>query len=94
MKITQEEVAYVANLAHLDMTPDEVEQMTRQLDDILGYIDKLSELDTENVRPTTHAVSMRNAFREDEVKESLSRDEALANGPLQNGEAFVVSKVI
>ena len=94
MKITQEEVAHVANLAHLDMTPDEVERMTRQLDEILGYIDKLGELDTENVRPTTHAISMRNAFRDDAVKESLSREEALANGPLQNGEAFVVSKVI
>ena len=94
MKITQEEVAYVANLAHLEMTPDEVERMTRQLGDILGYIDKLGELDTENVRPTTHAISMRNAFREDEVKESLSREEALANGPLQNGEVFVVPKVI
>ena len=94
MKITQEEVAYVANLAHLDMTPDEVERMTRQLDEILGYIDKLGELDTENIQPTTHAISMRNAFREDEVKESLDREEALANGPLQNGEAFVVSKVI
>jgi aspartyl-tRNA(Asn)/glutamyl-tRNA(Gln) amidotransferase subunit C len=94
MKITQEEVAYVANLAPLDMTPDEVERMTRQLDEILGYIDKLGELDTENIQPTTHAISMRNAFREDEAKESLDREEALANGPLQNGEAFVVSKVI
>lgn len=94
MKITQEEVAYVANLAHLEMKPDEVERMTRQLDDILGYVDKLGELDTQNVPPTTHAISMQNAFREDAVKESLSREEALANGPLQNGEAFVVSKII
>ena len=94
MKITSEEVAYVANLAHLDMTQEEVESMTRQLDTILSYVDKLSELNTDGIKPTTHAVANQNAFRDDEVKQSLSREEALANGPLQNGEAFVVSKVI
>lgn len=94
MKITKEEVSYVANLAHLDMTPDEVELMTRQLDDILNYVDKLSELSTENILPTTHAISINNAFRRDEVKTSLKREEALANAPLENGETFVVSKVI
>jgi aspartyl-tRNA(Asn)/glutamyl-tRNA(Gln) amidotransferase subunit C len=94
MKITKEEVAYVANLAYLDLTSDEVESMTRQLDDILNYVDKLSELPTEDIQPTTHAISIHNAFRRDEVKPSLPREEALANAPLQNGEAFVVSKVI
>ena len=94
MKITPEEVAYVANLAHLDMTPEEVERMTRQLDTILSYVDKLNELRTEDIPPTTHAISIHNAFRVDEVKKSLSREEALANGPRQNGETFVVAKVI
>ena len=94
MKITPEEVIYVANLAHLDMKPDEVERMTRQLDTILSYVDKLNELETGDIPPTTHAISIHNAFRPDAVKESLSRDEALANGPRQNGEAFVVAKVI
>ena len=94
MKITPEEVVYVANLAHLDMRPDEVERMTRQLDTILSYVDKLNELETENILPTSHALSIHNAFRADEVKKSLSRNEALANGPVQNGEAFVVAKVI
>ena len=94
MKITPEEVIYVANLAHLDMRPDEVERMTRQLDTILSYVDKLNELETVNIVPTSHAISIHNAFRADEVKKSLSRNEALANGPVQNGEAFVVAKVI
>jgi aspartyl-tRNA(Asn)/glutamyl-tRNA(Gln) amidotransferase subunit C len=94
MKITPEEVVYVANLAHLDLKPDEVERMTRQLDTILSYVDKLNELETDNVVPTTHAISIHNAFRPDEAKKSLSREEALANGPVQNGEAFVVAKVI
>ena len=94
MKITSEEVAHVANLAHLDMTQEEVEGMTKQLDTILSYVDKLGELNTDGIKPTTHAVANQNAFREDEVKTSLSREEALANGPLQNGEAFVVSRII
>lgn len=94
MKITREEVVYIANLAHLNMTPDEVERMTRQLDTILSYVDKLNELRTENIPSTTHAISIHNAFRADEVKESLRREEALANGPRQNGETFVVAKVI
>jgi aspartyl-tRNA(Asn)/glutamyl-tRNA(Gln) amidotransferase subunit C len=94
MKITQKEVVYVANLAHLELTPDEVDHMTRQLDNILNYVDKLNELDTTGIQPTTHAIAIHNAFRQDEVKRSLSREEALANGPLHNGEAFVVAKVI
>jgi aspartyl-tRNA(Asn)/glutamyl-tRNA(Gln) amidotransferase subunit C len=55
---------------------------------------KLNELDTTGVEPTTHAISIVNAFREDEVKPSLERDESLANGPRQNGESFVVPRVI
>ena len=56
--------------------------------------EKLDELDTTSVLPTTHALAVSNAFREDELGRSLTQQEALANGPLQNGEAFVVPKVI
>lgn len=94
MKITLEEVQYVARLARLQLNATEAEAMTGQLDRILSYIDKLNELDTSAVAPTTHAIAMVNAFREDELRESLARAEALANGPLQNGEAFVVPKII
>lgn len=94
MKITLEEVQYVARLARLQLGETEAEAMTGQLDRILSYIDKLNELDTSAVAPTTHAIAMVNAFREDELRESLPRAEALANGPLQNGEAFVVPKII
>jgi len=94
MKITPEELLYVADLANLDLAPEEVEPMARQLDDILSYVEKLNELNTTGVQPTTHAISIQNAFREDMVQESLDRKDALANGPLQNGEAFVVAKVI
>jgi len=94
MKITAEQVQYVANLARLDLTPEELGAMTGQLDRILSYVETLSELDTDGVTPTTHALSVTNAFRADEVRESLSREAALANGPAQNGEAFVVPRVI
>ena len=61
---------------------------------ILNYFDKLNELDTEGIAPTTHAISINNAFREDEIQASLSQEDALKNGPQQNGQAFVVPKVI
>ena len=94
MKITPEEVRYVAKLARLSLSEAEVEKTTQQLDSILSYVEKLGELDTTGVLPTTHALDVRNAFREDEVRQSLLQQEALANGPLQNGEAFVVPRVI
>jgi len=94
MKISPEEVKHVADLARLEMTPEEVESMTRQLDGILSYVAKLNELDTEGVQPTTHAISIVNVFREDQVKPSLDREDVLANAPQQDGASFVVPKVI
>ena len=94
MKITPQEVSHVADLARLHMSQEEIEAMTRQLDDILTYVAKLNELETEAIVPTTHAISIVNAFREDEVKPSLDREKSLANAPRQNGESFVVPRVI
>ena len=94
MKISLEEVQYVARLARLELADDEAQEMAGQLDRILTYVDKLNELDTAAVAPTTHAIAIVNAFREDEPAASLPREEALANGPAQNGVAFVVPKVI
>ena len=94
MKITQEEVQRVASLARLDLAATEVERMTGQLNAILTYAAKLDELDTTGVAVTTHTQQVVNAFRDDEVHASLPRDRALANAPEQNGEAFVVPRVI
>jgi len=94
MKITPQEVSHVADLARLHMSQEEIEALARQLDDILTYVAKLNELDTEAIVPTTHAISIVNAFREDEMKPSLVREKALANAPQQNGESFVVPRVI
>ena len=94
MKITLDEVKYVSNLARLELQDAEAEAMTGQLDQILSYVDKLNELDTSQVEPTTQVISTTNAFREDELRTSLSQEKAIANGPRQNGESFVVPKVI
>ena len=94
MKITPQEISHVANLARLHLSDDEIEAMAVQLDDILSYVAKLNELETGATIPTTHAISIVNAFREDEVQPSLPREKALANAPKQNGEAFVVPRVI
>ncbi len=94
MKITLDEVKYVSNLARLELQDAEAEAMASQLDQILSYVDKLNELDTSQVEPTTQVISTTNAFREDELRDSLSQEKALANGPRQNGESFVVPKVI
>lgn len=94
MKITREEVEHVAVLARLDLNAEEAERITAQLDNILTYVAKLDELDTEGVPLTTHSQNVANAFREDEVHESLDRNQALANGPLENGESFIVPRVL
>ncbi len=94
MKITKDEVKKTARLARLALSDDEVERMTGQLDQILCYVDKLGEIDTKDVEPTTHTQQVVNCFRDDEVKPSLDRDRALANGPRTNDEAFVVPRVI
>lgn len=93
-KITREEVRHVADLARLDLNPDEEVQMTQQLNAILDYMEKLNEVDTSQVEPTTHAVERANVFREDVVGPSLQRDSALANAPQTDGVHFVVPKVI
>ena len=94
MNITVEEVKHVANLAKLNLSEEELSRFPGQLDTILSYVAKLDSLDTTDVVPTTHAFSINNAFREDKVQESLTRNEALANGPHVNDEAFVVPKII
>ncbi len=94
MKLTTQDVEYVAKLARLEVTNQEKEKFTAQLNDILLYIDKLNELDTTGVAPMSHAIAVTNAFREDKVVESLGTQKALANAPDARGEFFRVPKVI
>lgn len=93
-KITIQEVEHVARLARLELTAEEKERMRAQLDSILSYIDKLNELDTSAVEPTSHVIPMVNVMREDEVRPSLPQEEALANAPDREGEFFKVPRII
>lgn len=92
--ITKKEVEYVARLARLKLTEEEKEKYTKQLGDILTYINKLSELNTEKVEPTSHVLHLSNVFREDEVKPSLKQEEILANAPEVEYDHFKVKKII
>jgi aspartyl-tRNA(Asn)/glutamyl-tRNA(Gln) amidotransferase subunit C len=94
LKISSKEVEYVAHLARLEITDSEKEKFTVQLNDILLYIDKLNELNTDGVEPTSHAISVTNAFREDQVRESIGTPASLANAPDARGDFFRVPKVI
>lgn len=94
MKLSAQDVEYVAKLARLEVAETEKEKLTAQLNDILLYIDKLNELDTTGVQPMTHAIAVTNAFRDDTVSESLGSERALANAPDARGEFFRVPKVI
>ncbi|NPU85371.1 MAG: Asp-tRNA(Asn)/Glu-tRNA(Gln) amidotransferase subunit GatC [Syntrophaceae bacterium] len=94
MKITKDEVAYVAHLARLEFGGEEMEKFTSQLNDILLYMEKLNEADTTGVEPMTHAIAQKNAFREDMIRSSLPIGEALSNAPDPKGEFFRVPKVI
>ena len=94
MKITKEEVVHVAKLARLNLDEEAIEVYTKQLGDILTYMDTLNSVDTKDVPPTSHAIFINNAFREDEVKASVSVERALANAPQSDDGSFVVPKVI
>jgi aspartyl-tRNA(Asn)/glutamyl-tRNA(Gln) amidotransferase subunit C len=94
MKLTCEQVQRVALLAQLSLMPEELEQLTDQLQHILQYMEKLSELDTSEIEPFTHAVSISNIFREDIVSNTPNTDAILANAPAKSKTFFRVPKII
>ena len=87
-------IQYVARLARLSLSPAEEEQLGAQLAGILGYIEKLKELDVSGIEPTAHAVPLVNVTRPDEVRPSLPHDEALRNAPAQANGLFIVPKIV
>jgi aspartyl-tRNA(Asn)/glutamyl-tRNA(Gln) amidotransferase subunit C len=105
--VTDKDVSYVADLAHLELTEDERARMLKDLNSILGYIDRLNELDTANVEPmaqvangsseadeTSGTQGFAHAMRADEPRPSLPHEEALRNAPASDGVFFKVPKVI
>jgi aspartyl-tRNA(Asn)/glutamyl-tRNA(Gln) amidotransferase subunit C len=94
MKISTADVEKVARLARLELTDDEKTLFAGQMDAIIGYVEKIKELDTDGITPTSHAVPMENAFREDAVKPSIGVEKALGNAPRRADSFFKVPKVI
>ncbi len=93
MAISREDVLHVAKLARLEIPEDEIEQVQAELGAILEAVGKVSELDLEGVEPTSHPLDLVNAWRDDEPRPSLTRDEALANAPDPADGAFRVPAV-
>lgn len=94
MNISTADVEHVARLARLELSEEEKKLFAGQMGAILGYVEKLKELDTEGVLPTSHAVPMENSFREDNAAQSIGVEKALANAPDRAGSFYRVPKVI
>jgi len=88
------DVKYVAHLARLALSPEEEQKLGAQLKSILGYIEKLKEVDVTGVEPTAHAFPLVNVTRPDEVRPSIANEEALRNAPAQANGLFIVPKII
>ncbi|HMA60065.1 MAG TPA: Asp-tRNA(Asn)/Glu-tRNA(Gln) amidotransferase subunit GatC [Halanaerobiales bacterium] len=92
--IDKDEVRYIADLASLKLSEEEVEKFSKQLSDILDYVEKLDELDTEDIVPTAYTIPVKNVMREDKVEESLELDKVLQNAPEQKDNQFRVPKIM
>lgn len=88
------EIDHVALLARLKLDENEKELFSRQVGDVIEYIDKLNELDTDGIEPTAHVFPIKNVFREDELKDSLPRNKALQNAPEKEDGFYRVPKII
>ena len=94
MSAIEFDVRYAARLAHIELTRAEEQKLSAQLANILGYVEKLKELEVSQVEPTAHAVPMVNVTRPDEVRPGLTNEEALRNAPATAGGLFLVPKIV
>ncbi|MCX8069928.1 MAG: Asp-tRNA(Asn)/Glu-tRNA(Gln) amidotransferase subunit GatC [Thermodesulfovibrionales bacterium] len=94
MNITDNETRHIAHLSRLEFSEEEIKLMGLQLNKILEFINKLNEIDTKDVEPTSHILELHNVFREDEIVESIGTDVALSNAPDRNDSFFRVPKII
>ena len=88
------DIDYVAKLARINLTTAQKKKISKDLSDILGYIEKLKELNVDKVEPMSHVLPLKNVWREDKVKPSLAAEKALGNAPAKKGSSFSVPKVI
>lgn len=94
MALTRADVEKVALLARLRLSGAELDTLTTELAQIVGYVDQLGEVDTDEVEPMAHAVEMHNVFADDVVRPSLPREQSLANAPQHDGQAYLVPPVL
>jgi len=94
MSINKETIEHVAHLARIDLQPNELEKLSVELHGILDFIDKLSKLDVQKVKPASHILPISNVLREDKPQVSLSAEKALENAPSKKGNFFCVPKII
>jgi aspartyl-tRNA(Asn)/glutamyl-tRNA(Gln) amidotransferase subunit C len=94
MKVTRETIEHVANLARLNLTENEKQRLSSEMEDIISYVDKLNQLDTAAVKPMEHVIPISNVLREDVVRESFEREKILTNAPVQEDGCFKVPKVV
>jgi len=94
LKLSKEEVAQVAFLARLELSEQEIDTLGGQINRLLESFDRLQELDTENVEPTSHTVPVQNVFRGDVSRPSLTPDEVLANAPERVDNTFEVPRIV
>jgi aspartyl-tRNA(Asn)/glutamyl-tRNA(Gln) amidotransferase subunit C len=94
MKITRAEVEHIATLARLELTEAEIEQLQRDLSEILEFVDQLNELDTTQVLPTAHVVPQEDVLRDDVTRSSMPTEEALSNAPEVEEGYFRVHAVL
>ena len=92
--ISEEEVRHIALLSRLECSDAEIGKFADDLNSILGYVEKLQELETDDVEPTSHALRQRNVFREDEVRPSLTNEQALSNAPEKEAGHFKTPPII
>lgn len=88
------DIEYTAKLARINLSDEEKQTFTAQLDSIIGYVEKLEELDTEGVEPTAHPHPVKNVWQEDVVSSDLPVEAAMKNAPAQRQNMFVVPKVV
>lgn len=88
------QIEHIALLARLELEEKEKKLFSKQLESIIEYIDKLNELDTAEVAPTAHVISLKNVFRADKLKQSLPKDKALQNAPHRADDFYGVPKII
>jgi aspartyl-tRNA(Asn)/glutamyl-tRNA(Gln) amidotransferase subunit C len=94
VSVTIKDVEHVASLAKLSFSEDEKQKLASQLNEILEYMEQLNQLDTKNVEPLSHVIELSNVFRKDELKPTLTQEEALQNAPAKTEKLFRVPKVI